>query len=321
MYSKLTDIQYVNNTISPLYINTTGATAIKEISFFNTNATAEIVTIYNVPNNAGALGTPTDAHKIWEGTIQPNSNPDINKKPPSWDYPIELSEVNDAIFAITTTASQVTAMVLGDNDTTTAVNISNLMTKNPGYDTNLNGIVDNSELLGGQNLAYVLNLNNATGTTTSTSISDFQTAVENYSINEVSEDTSPQLGGNLDVDGFAIGNGTNEVNLNRTFFSSSQRLNTSNVGAGTNFDLSTSNDFSRNAIAANTTFTVSNTPAGLFIFTLYFIYTSGIITWFSGINWDGGSAPVLSTTKSYEFTFKTRDGGTNWLGSISWSDE
>jgi hypothetical protein len=73
-------------------------------------------------------------------------------------------------------------------------------------------------------------------------------------------------------------------------------------------------------VAGDITFSVSNVTTNYHIFSLYFTYTSGAITWFSGITWDGGTAPTLTTTKVYEFTFKTYDGGTNWLGMISFTN-
>lgn len=45
---------------------------------------------------------------------------------------------------------------------------------------------------------------NHTGTQLASTISDFQTATESYSINNVVEDTTPQLGGNLDANGHNI---------------------------------------------------------------------------------------------------------------------
>jgi hypothetical protein len=80
-------------------------------------------------------------------------------------------------------------------------------------------------------------------------------------------------------------------------------------------DLSTSNFFTK-TINANSTFTVSNTPAGrAFSFTLELTHTSGTITWFSGVEWPGGTAPTLSTGKTHLFMFVTDDGGTRWRGA------
>lgn len=81
------------------------------------------------------------------------------------------------------------------------------------------------------------------------------------------------------------------------------------------FDLSTSNYFTK-TINANSTFTVSNVPGSrVCSFTLELTHTSGTITWFSGLEWPGGNAPTLTTGKTHLFMFVTDDGGTRWRGS------
>jgi hypothetical protein len=85
--------------------------------------------------------------------------------------------------------------------------------------------------------------------------------------------------------------------------------------AALNMDLSTSNFFTK-TINGNSTFTVSNTPASrAFAFTLELTHTSGTITWFSGVEWPGGTAPTLTTGKTHLFMFVTDDGGTRWRAS------
>jgi hypothetical protein len=85
--------------------------------------------------------------------------------------------------------------------------------------------------------------------------------------------------------------------------------------AALNLDLSTANYFTK-TINANSTFTVSNTPASrAFAFTLELTHTSGTITWFSGVEWPGGTAPTLTTGKTHLFMFVTDDSGTRWRAS------
>lgn len=85
--------------------------------------------------------------------------------------------------------------------------------------------------------------------------------------------------------------------------------------AALNLDLSTANYFTK-TINANSTFTVSNTPASrAYSFTLELTHTSGTITWFSGVTWPGGTAPSLTTGKVHLFMFITSDGGTTWRAS------
>lgn len=82
--------------------------------------------------------------------------------------------------------------------------------------------------------------------------------------------------------------------------------------SGTGFNNADGNIHTR-TVAGNTTFTVSNVPSGV-EFTMYvrLTYTSGTITWFSGVNWTGGSAPTLTGGKVYEIIFTTVNGGTAW---------
>lgn len=92
----------------------------------------------------------------------------------------------------------------------------------------------------------------------------------------------------------------------------SVRSNIVDLASGTNFDLSLGNYFIR-TVNGNVTFTVSNTPASrAFAFTVEITHTSGTITWFPGVVWPGGVAPVLTTNRTHLFTFVTDNGGTTW---------
>lgn len=161
-YTRLEDITYIPSPVGVLFENTVGSTAIKEIALFNTDTVVQNVTIYNVPDNLGVVGTATSDHIIWKGAIQPNSSPTSNK--PVWSYPIILADVGDSIQAVADNVNKVTAMVLGDNDVTTAgVDITDLMLKSV-YDSNNNSVVNDSELFNGQNPSFYLNSANHTGT-------------------------------------------------------------------------------------------------------------------------------------------------------------
>lgn len=88
------------------------------------------------------------------------------------------------------------------------------------------------------------------------------------------------------------------------------------VGA-LNIDCSTGNYFTK-TISTNSTFTVSNVPASrAYSFTLELTHTSGTVTWFSGVEWPGGTAPTLTTGKTHLFMFVTDNGGTRWRASAS----
>jgi hypothetical protein len=79
----------------------------------------------------------------------------------------------------------------------------------------------------------------------------------------------------------------------------------------------TSGNYYIKTITGSSTFTVSNAPASgsAYSFTLEVIHTSGTITWFSGLEWPGGTAPTLTTGKTHLFMFLTDDGGSRWRGS------
>lgn len=80
-------------------------------------------------------------------------------------------------------------------------------------------------------------------------------------------------------------------------------------------DCSAGNYFTKTINGAST-FTVSSVPASRsYSFTLELTHTSGAITWFSGVEWPGGTAPTLTTGKTHLFMFITDDGGTRWRAS------
>lgn len=82
-----------------------------------------------------------------------------------------------------------------------------------------------------------------------------------------------------------------------------------------NLDCATSNYFTK-TINANSTFTVSNVPAtGSYSLTLELTHTSGTVTWWSGVEWKGGTAPTFTAGKTHLFMFVTDDGGTRWRGA------
>lgn len=85
--------------------------------------------------------------------------------------------------------------------------------------------------------------------------------------------------------------------------------------AALDIDCSTGNYFTKTINGAST-FTVSNVPASrAYAFTLELTHTSGAVTWFSGVEWPGGTAPTLTTGKTHLFLFITDDGGTRWRAS------
>jgi hypothetical protein len=121
---------------------------------------------------------------------------------------------------------------------------------------------------------------------------------------------------------------TNQVGLSssgvsRLTVSESGQLNVSAAYQATartvsalNIDCTSGNYYIK-TITGSSTFTVSNAPASgsAYSFTLEVVHTSGTITWFSGLEWPGGTAPTLTTGKTHLFMFLTDDGGSRWRGS------
>lgn len=95
------------------------------------------------------------------------------------------------------------------------------------------------------------------------------------------------------------------------------------IAMGANdIDLAAGNLFTK-TISAATTFTVSNVlgsgNANSFILEL----TNGgsqTITWFSGVKWAGGTAPVLTAAGVDILGFYSHDGGTTWRGMVMAKD-
>ena len=82
-------------------------------------------------------------------------------------------------------------------------------------------------------------------------------------------------------------------------------------------DLSAGNVFTK-TISGSTTLTVSNVPAAGTVASFIFDVTNPgtNITWFSGVKWPGGIAPILSTSGRDVLGFFTHDGGTTWNGFL-----
>lgn len=87
------------------------------------------------------------------------------------------------------------------------------------------------------------------------------------------------------------------------------------VGTGTSFNCSSGNYFT-STVSGTPTYTVTGVPSGRsYAFVVETLHTSGTITWFSGVEWPGGTAPTLTTGKTHLFIFHTDDQGSRWRGS------
>lgn len=128
-------------------------------------------------------------------------------------------------------------------------------------------------------------------------------------ISNIVEDTTPQLGGNLDLNGSDI---TGSGDIKPTTYQ--ETVGTESSGT---LDLSTGNVFSH-APSTNVTYVFSNPPSSgtAFGFTLKVSPSATITqTWPASVDWAGGSAPTATASGETDvFTFFTHDGGTTYYG-------
>jgi hypothetical protein len=110
--AKLGDIAYVAATAGSLYSNPTSTkTFIRGVLLFNGNTTVETVQLYLVPDAGAALGTAGVSNQIARVELQPYETLMLE-----FPYSLVLTDQNDSLQAVTTTASKVTAVVTGDKE-------------------------------------------------------------------------------------------------------------------------------------------------------------------------------------------------------------
>lgn len=89
------------------------------------------------------------------------------------------------------------------------------------------------------------------------------------------------------------------------------------VAMGANdINLATGNLFTK-TITIATTLTVSNVPTTGNAYSFVLKLTNGgagVVTWFAGVKWAGGTAPTLTAAGVDTIGFLTHDGGTTWYG-------
>lgn len=110
--TKLADIQQIDGTAASILANASGEKIfLRSIVLHNTDTGAQTVTLYNVPDSAGSLGTPATENQFLKVDLTADETV-------TWDlqYPIVLTDENDAIFAVADDADVVTAQLLGDID-------------------------------------------------------------------------------------------------------------------------------------------------------------------------------------------------------------
>lgn len=86
----------------------------------------------------------------------------------------------------------------------------------------------------------------------------------------------------------------------------------------TSIDVTAANTFSFTA-SSDTTFTIDNTRPSGDVNSFILELTNGgayTITWWSGLTWNGGTAPTLTESGIDVLAFYTYDGGTTWRGLV-----
>jgi hypothetical protein len=88
--------------------------------------------------------------------------------------------------------------------------------------------------------------------------------------------------------------------------------------AASDIDLSLGNYFTK-TISGTTTFTVSNVATSGDVSAFVLVLTNGgsaTVNWFSGVTWDAGTPPTLTTSGIDILAFFTINGGTTWRGLV-----
>lgn len=112
--AKLSDIQELPSSVGNLIVNPASTkTWIRGILIHNGNVGDETVKLYNVPDSASSVGAAADANKFFEKVVGTLENVYIDIPGPG----ILLTDLNDTIQGVTTTATKTTIMFFGDNET------------------------------------------------------------------------------------------------------------------------------------------------------------------------------------------------------------
>lgn len=92
--------------------------------------------------------------------------------------------------------------------------------------------------------------------------------------------------------------------------------------SGSTIDLSLGNYFTK-TITTNTTLALSNVPAAGTVANFILDITNGgnfTVTWWSGVKWSNGNAPILTSDGTDSLGFYTHDGGTTWYSFLLGED-
>lgn len=108
--AKLGDIQYVPSSVGSVYSNPASTkTFVRSILLYNGDTVVQNISLHNVADSAGSVGTAGAGNRFFKQNLAADETLEI-----PFGYALVLTDTNDSIQAVTTTASKVTIMLMGD---------------------------------------------------------------------------------------------------------------------------------------------------------------------------------------------------------------
>jgi len=112
-YSRLLEITTIANSVGAVFTNPASQiTYIRNIILHNANTATEVVTLWNVPDNGGAVGTAGDTNRFFKKVMAVDETVVLEFPAPG----IVLENKNDTIQADCDTASKVTIQMYGGKE-------------------------------------------------------------------------------------------------------------------------------------------------------------------------------------------------------------
>ena len=216
-----------------------------------------------------------------------------------------ITQGDDLMF---TAGTGITCETTADGTVTIASTVTDTNTMGSGFTVSATTDSNATTITQGDDLMFTA----GTGITTETTADGTVTIASTITggIASLVADTTPQLGGALD----GQDNTVSKINLK------DYGIVTNAVGGGGGtlaIDLTAGNSVTATVETSTTTFTFSNPTASdeLCIFSL--VLTNGgsqTVVFPASVDWEGGSAPSLTTSGTDILVFATVDGGTIWHG-------
>jgi len=216
-----------------------------------------------------------------------------------------ISQGDDLMF---TAGTGITCETTADGTVTITNTVSDTNTMGSGFTVSATTDSNATTITQGDDLMFTA----GTGITTETTADGTVTIASTITggIASLVADTTPQLGGALD----GQDNTVSKINLK------DYGIVTNAVGGGGGtlaIDLTAGNSVTATVETSTTTFTFSNPTASdeLCIFSL--VLTNGgsqTVVFPASVDWEGGTAPTLTTSGTDILIFATVDGGTIWHG-------